>query len=127
MDDVEERARQVVRVQLKIAALTAQDSLGYHHRETASALVAVGREAAADDRFDEAEAALRRAVAILQTQPDADRGAVAAVLRDLGELFLVAGRQTDARHAFRWSLRLYEDAFGPAHPLVVTVRALAER
>ncbi len=111
-------------MQLRVAARTAEGSLGHHHPETARALVALGSEAAADGRLDEAEVALRRAVGILQTQPDADREVVAGALRELGELFLRAGRDGDARHALRWSLRLYEVALGADHPTVATVRAL---
>lgn len=94
-------------VQLSVAVRSAEEVHGLHHPETATALRALGDAALGSARYDEAEVALRRALAILQTQPDPDRPALARVLHGLGRIDEERGRADDAEAAHRRA-RTYE-------------------
>ena len=95
---------------LRLSVRTAEAAHGPHHPATGLALAALVGAARRELRHDEAELAGRRALAILQTQPDPDRMALAALLEELGGLYQATDRQADADHALRWAANLLADA-----------------
>jgi tetratricopeptide (TPR) repeat protein len=78
------------------------------------------------DRFDEAEAAYRRALAMQREALGGEHPALAGTLNNLGALFRARGDPAGAAQLLRQALALKEAALGPLHPsLGNTLRALS--
>ncbi|HVJ52651.1 MAG TPA: tetratricopeptide repeat protein [Aliidongia sp.] len=103
----------------RAAALEAvemlEQTLGPDHPRTASTLQLLSTLALKLGDFDEAEALLRRALAIYRAA--SREGGIAMALSGLGHLMQVRGRDAEAESHYREALEIRERLYGPNHPL----------
>ncbi|MCP4662958.1 MAG: tetratricopeptide repeat protein, partial [bacterium] len=71
-----------------------------------------------EDRWDEAEALHRRALAILEASYGAEHPRLVSVLNNLGVTYWHLGRYRDAEPYYRRSLAIRESALGHDNPRV---------
>jgi tetratricopeptide (TPR) repeat protein len=88
--------------------------LGEGHPQVAETLNDLALAYSMEGRFDTARGLYRRALAILEAQPDA-KGTLAAVLNNLGKMEGQEGRLKEAEGILRRSVRESERVFGERH------------
>jgi tetratricopeptide (TPR) repeat protein len=108
-------------VTLQRALAVQEGALGATHPDLAATLTALGGALDAGGRREEAEAAYRRGVALLDDGgPDAASGRLAELLVLLGHNLAETGRPTEALPILRRALDLCRDVLGTEHGLTAT-------
>ena len=96
---------------------------GGEPRLSARLAAGLGAVYARSGRYQEAEAAVREAVALRDTGgAAADPGELAAALTALGDVLRHAGRYAEAEASLRRAVALQVATLGPEHPAVATAR-----
>lgn len=96
-----------IRLAQKVVADTER-ALGPKHLDVAEALQTLGRLYVVTNRHAGAEQAFRRALAILEGDPDADSGDVALTLSGLAVAYYQIGRYAEAEPMLKRALSLLE-------------------